>query len=105
MQPFWKSSRSTASVYAAQVTWQVDAERGVRGKIRQGRPRCSFSYGAPINGTLPETNISPKNGWLEYYFPIGFRPIFRCYVSERKCNIFSQGKILESGPLLVMGPL
>ena len=26
--------------------------------------------------------VSPKNGWLEYYFPIGFRfrPIFRCYV-------------------------
>ena len=22
-------------------------------------------------GTLPETNIAPKNGWLEYYFPIG----------------------------------
>ena len=21
--------------------------------------------------TLPETNIGPKNGWLEYYFPIG----------------------------------
>ena len=21
--------------------------------------------------TLPETNISPKYGWLEYYFPIG----------------------------------
>ncbi len=21
--------------------------------------------------TLPETNIAPKNGWLEYYFPIG----------------------------------
>ena len=19
----------------------------------------------------PETNISPENGWLEYYFPIG----------------------------------
>ena len=19
--------------------------------------------------TLPETNIAPKNGWLEYYFP------------------------------------
>ena len=28
--------------------------------------------------TLPETNIAPKNGWLEYYFPFGFRPIFRC---------------------------
>ena len=21
--------------------------------------------------SLPETNIAPKNGWLEYYFPIG----------------------------------
>ena len=21
--------------------------------------------------TLPEINIAPKNGWLEYYFPIG----------------------------------
>ncbi len=20
---------------------------------------------------LPETNIAPENGWLEYYFPIG----------------------------------
>ena len=20
-------------------------------------------------GTLPETNMAPKNGWLEYYFP------------------------------------
>ncbi len=20
---------------------------------------------------MPETNIAPKNGWLEYYFPIG----------------------------------
>ena len=28
--------------------------------------------------TLPETNIAPENRWLEYYFPIGFRPIFRC---------------------------
>ena len=21
--------------------------------------------------TLPETNIAPKNGWFQYYFPIG----------------------------------
>ena len=21
--------------------------------------------------SLPETNIAPENGWLEYYFPIG----------------------------------
>ena len=27
--------------------------------------------------TLPKTSIAPTNGWLEYYFPIGFRPIFR----------------------------
>ena len=25
----------------------------------------------PMDGTLLETNIAPKNGWLEYYFPIG----------------------------------
>ena len=24
--------------------------------------------------TLPETNIAPKDGWLEYYFPIGEMP-------------------------------
>ena len=27
--------------------------------------------GYPYILTLPETNIAPKNGWLEYYFPIG----------------------------------
>ena len=26
--------------------------------------------------TLPETNIAPENGWLEYYFPIG-KPYFQ----------------------------
>ena len=25
----------------------------------------------PRKTTLPETNIAPENGWLEYYFPIG----------------------------------
>ena len=29
--------------------------------------------------TLPETNIAPENGWLEYEFPFGARPIFRGY--------------------------
>ena len=24
-----------------------------------------------LGGTLPETNIAPENGWLEYYFPSG----------------------------------
>ena len=27
--------------------------------------------------SLKLTAIAPKNGWLEYYFPIGARPIFR----------------------------
>ena len=30
--------------------------------------------------TLPETNIAPENGWLEYYFPIG-----EAYFQGRKC--------------------
>ena len=34
--------------------------------------------------TLPETNITPENAWLEDNFAIGFRPIFR-------------GKLLVSG--------
>ena len=31
-------------------------------------------------GTYPPWNwqFAPENGWLEYYFPIGFRAIFRC---------------------------
>ncbi len=28
-------------------------------------------YALRIYITIPETNIAPKNGWLEYYFPIG----------------------------------
>ena len=35
------------------------------------------------SGTLPETNIAPKNGWLEYYFPIG-EVYFQGYVSFRE---------------------
>ena len=42
--------------------------------------RSSFSwlfFNMILCVTLPKTNIAPTNGWLEYYFPIGFRPIFR----------------------------
>ena len=31
----------------------------------------SFTHLFEVPSTLPETNIAPKNGWLEYYFPIG----------------------------------
>ena len=33
-------------------------------QIFQLKPKTEMTY------TLPETNIAPKNGWLEYYFPI-----------------------------------
>ena len=36
------------------------------------------------NTTIPETNIAPGNGWLEYYFPFGSRLIFRRYVIFRE---------------------
>ena len=35
--------------------------------------------------TLPETNIAPKNGWLEYYFPFGMA-YFQGLVSFREGN-------------------
>ena len=35
--------------------------------------------------TLPETNMAPENGWLEYFFVSRLgSPIFRCYVSFRE---------------------
>ncbi len=30
--------------------------------------RSEMNWSEP---TLPETNLAPKNGWLEYYFPVG----------------------------------
>ena len=36
--------------------------------------------------TLPETNIAPRNGWLEYDPFLSGRPIFRGYVSFREGN-------------------
>ncbi len=45
--------------------------------MRDGLPLWMMVIGHLINGdgfwrcTLPETNIAPTNGWLEYYFPIG----------------------------------
>ena len=29
----------------------------------------SFDSGVSNDATLPETNIAPENGWLEYLFP------------------------------------
>ena len=35
-------------------------------RLSQSIIKCKVPY-----STLPENNIAPKNGWLEYYFPIG----------------------------------
>ena len=39
--------------------------------------------------TFPETNIAPKNRWLEYLFPFGARPIFRC-------ELLVSGRVFET---------
>ena len=33
--------------------------------------RCFSTSSRKQRNTLPETNIAPKNGWLEYLFPLG----------------------------------
>ena len=47
-----------------------------------------------LNITLPETNIAPENGWLEYYRFLLGRPIFRCE------NVsFREGTNLNNAPI------
>ena len=47
-------------------------------------------------GTLPETNIfAPKNGWLEYYFPIWEAYFQVRTVSFREGNIFGNLRFRE----------
>ena len=55
--------------------------------------------------TLPETNIAPKNGWLEYYFPIGEAYFQGQAVSFREGNplttkgfLFSRGDGIQRPP-------
>ena len=45
--------------------------------------------------TLPETNIAPKNGWLEYYFPIG-----EAYFQGQTVS-FREGRYFEGLEFLV----
>ena len=40
-------------------------------KSPQSRLNMNHKLDKYEKNTLPETNIAPKNGWLEYYFPIG----------------------------------
>ena len=45
----------------------------------------------PFSNNEPTKSLPTKNGWLEYYLPIGFRPIFR-------------GELVVSGRVKVPGP-
>ena len=46
--------------------------------------------------TLPETNIEPENGWLEYKFPFGIT-YFQGFISGRvNCSfIYAKGSNLS----------
>ena len=46
--------------------------------------------------TLPETNIAPKNGCLEYYFPIG-----EAYFQVRAVS-FREGTFISTFPMKLM---
>ena len=46
--------------------------------------------------TLPETNIAPKNGWLEYCFPIG-----EAYFQGQTVS-FREGNSVEKIGILIM---
>ena len=41
-----------------------------------------------LSVTLPETNIAPENGWLEYSFPFGMAYFQGRTVSFRECSLF-----------------
>ncbi len=48
-----------------------------------GNPHQSFT----VQHALPETNIAPESGWLQYdRFLFGW-PIFRDYVSVGECSL------------------
>ena len=77
--------------------WRVDQPVSSHEKLKM-----KINNGNNLSmGTLPETNIAPENGWLEYYFPFLGWHIFRCYVSFRECkikiNMSKKGSTSRSG--------
>ena len=56
-------------------------------EMLRGSPLNNSGLFGLVSYTLPETNVAPENGWLEYTtFLLGSRPIFRGYVSFREGN-------------------
>ena len=75
----WPKSKLSRENWSEATAWQ-----------RLGTSRTSATWHIKMIqlrrnwNTLPETNIASENGWLEYYFPIGARPIFMRYVGFRE---------------------
>ena len=54
--------------------WPTTSSKWYRTSHTQAGPLQGLVGAVVVNVlsiALPETNIAPKNGWLEYYFPIG----------------------------------
>ena len=50
-------------------------------KLRNATPKTTTA----TTSTLPETNIAPENGWLEYKFPFGVVYFQGLYVKLAGC--------------------
>ena len=59
--------------------WSNPVEKYAQVKLDHETP----IFGVKIKNTLPETNIAPKNGWLEDEFPFGMA-YFQGYVNFRE---------------------
>ena len=64
--------------------------------MRQGGDRRQKSQKDGQVITLPETNIAPENGWLEYDRFLWGWPIFRDYVSFREGTSHKKKNIIEN---------
>ena len=73
---------STSVVFRTLQSGESRSALQQRRKAREQRRKAALEAASGREGmeiaaiifvfdTLPETNIAPKNGWLEYYFPIG----------------------------------
>ena len=100
--PWWWSARE---FWDATKRWPFLSKHSQRIEgSRVLNPKCQC-LGAAKNSlnTLPETNIAPKNGWLEYYFPIGKAYFQGQAVSFRECKpLVPDGHFLGGGEVAAL---
>ena len=72
--PYLYPKDSQGGVIFKQLAWDASFPTEERFNL-QGVEQQKNPKDVP---SLKLTAKAPKNGWLEYSFPIGFRPIFRC---------------------------